>query len=216
MGNIVGEKKINLIKNNLILLLSRYFTAIVLIFSLIVIILGLIIFIKPKYETVKNEISKTKETDTAEYLKQSALLEELKKIKESYDKINQDDVKKLDLMVPNGLDKEELLAQLEKIMNKNGLLYSTLAVKDAGAASTPTEKSGKEEQKAPAKVSSGQGEIKSVSISLPFSGVSYSGFKNILEIFQNNLRLMDIKNLSYKPGLTGADISFEIVAYYVE
>ncbi len=119
-------------------------------------------------------------------------------------------------MVPNGLDGEELLAQLEKIMIQNGLLYSTLAVKEGGASNNSAEKSGQEENGSSVKTSSGQGEIKSVSISLPFTGVSYSGFKNILKIFQDNLRLMDIKSLSYSPGLMGANVSFEIMAYYIE
>lgn len=214
MGNIIGEKNFNLIRNRALLFLNRYFNAVVFAFSLIIIIFGLLIFVKPKYENVKNDISRTKETETVEYLKQSARLNELKKIKESYDKINQEDIKKLDLMVPMGLDKEELLAQLEKIILQNGLLFSNLAVKEAGEKSPPADKLVLIKESAAASNLSSSGEIKSLNISLPLAGLSYEGLKNVLEVFQNNLRLMDINHLSYDPG--GQTINLEITTYYIE
>jgi hypothetical protein len=214
MGNIVGEKNFNLIKNKALIFLNHYFNVIIFVVFLAIIISGLFIFVKPKYESVRSSISKTKETETAEYLKQSVRLEELKKIKENYDKISQKDIKKLDLMVPSVLDKEELLVQLEKIILQNGLLFSNLAVKEAGGGSQTADKSVLIEEPAPAGDSSSSGEIKSLNISLPLTGVSYEGLKNILKVFQNNLRLMDINSISYNPG--GQTINLEITTYYIE
>jgi hypothetical protein len=214
MGNIVGEKNFNLIKNKALVFLNHYFNAIIFVVFLAIVIFGLFIFVKPKYENVRSNINKTKETETAEYLKQSVRLEELKKIKENYDKISQEDIKKLDLMVPSMLDKEELLVQLEKIILQNGLLFSNLAVKEGGSGSQSADESVLIEQSAPAGDLSSSGEIKSLNISLPLTGVSYEGLKNILKVFQNNLRLMDINSISYNPE--GQTINLEITTYYIE
>lgn len=194
------------------MILTRYFKLIAFALVAAIFVLGFFFLIKPKY---KNIISKNKEIITYEYLKYEERLKylnELKKQKASFKTISAEDIKKIKALAPTRLYHEELLAQLEKIILENGLLLNSIDIAEAGSAdaskANPPEGGGNAAEQ-------GSGlPVKRIKINMSITGTDYTGLKNLLNIMENNLRLIDIVNLS--TDTKNKTTSIDAYAYYLE
>lgn len=212
MNNIIENKIVKQIASSINMILMRYFKLIALTLVVAILALGFFFLIEPKYKSI---ISKKEEVITPEDLKldeRLKYLNELKKIKASFAAINAEDIKRIKALAPTRLYHEELLAQLEKIILENGLLLNSIAITEAGSDNTsnanPPEGGGNVAQE-------GSGlPVKRIKINMSITGTDYIGLKNLLNIIENNLRLIDIVSLS--ADTKNKTTSIDAYAYYLE
>lgn len=204
------------IKNNINIFLNRYFGAIAIFAAVIVLILGNLFLVWPKYKQITDDIRSAEKKESLNYSKRQKYLSQLKELKAEYKKINQDDIKKIEIMLPKTNNKEKLLAQIEKIILKNGFLLKDLRVEDVNDKQKKAVVAKKNMSADTSKgliKPVGKVNIKKVKINMNVIGADYKGFKKLLGVIENNLRLMDITSLSFSPG--GGSVSLEMYAYYV-
>ena len=212
MNNIIENKIVKQIASSINMILMRYFKLIALALVVAILALGFFFLIEPKYKSI---ISKKEEVITPEDLKYEEHLQysnELKKQKAGFAAINAEDIKRIKALAPTRLYHEELLAQLEKIILANGLLLNSIAIAEAGSDNAgnanPPEAGGN------AAVPAGELPVKKIKINMDITGADYTGLKNLLNIIENNLRLIDIVRVS--ADIKGKTTSIEAYAYYLE
>ena len=198
----------------LLLFLYRYFYFFSLILVIIVIVAGIFAFVIPKYRAISEEMKSRDEEKRLELDYLNKYQVELTKYKSSYDRIDKDDVNKVNKIYPEVEDIEELFTELAVLVKKNGLLLNSVELSKGGDKKAKKTVSKQEDS------SSTEGQIPElpsdigvISINLSISGVNYKSLKNILRTFENNLRILDIKNLSFKPE---GSLSLEVETYYVQ
>ncbi len=204
------------IKNNINIFLDRYFGAIAIITAVIVLVLGNLLLVWPKYKQIINDIESAEKKESLDYAKRQKYLNQLKELKSEYQKISQDDIKKIEIMLPQENNKEELLAQMENLISKNGFLLTDLRVEDVAAKQESSAGAAKG-QSAGDKgliVQAAKPGLNKVKININVVGTDYEGLKRLLGVIENNLRLMDVTNLFFDPE--GRKSSLEMYAYYVD
>jgi Tfp pilus assembly protein PilO len=198
------------IKNTINIFLNRYFNIVAFGVTIIILVLGFSFLILPKYKQIGQEIKLAGEEKSAEYLERQKYLNQLEELKAEYQRISPADIERLKSMIPYEKEHERLLAQLESIILKNGFLFPSLHIEEVESKSQST--------KTPAKNDSTEAEssnkIKKVAIKTEIIGTDYTGLKRILNVFENNLRLMDIANLSFNPKENRTSLT--LYAYYLE
>ncbi len=197
--------------------LIRYFNLLAIVLAAIILIAGFFLLIKPKYNKISREIRLSNESSESKYNAAFAHLAKLNKLKTEYEKINPEDVKKIEIMLSSEKFYEELFVQLESIVLKNGLLLTSMQISPEGlisgkesAAVAKARNSQPEKNKAVE--DSLPEEVTKIKIAMNVAGVDYLSLKNLLYALENNLQLTDITNLSFSPDQKGA--TFEMLAYY--
>ena len=189
--------------------LLHYFNLIVLFLVILVLAIGFFYLIKPKYKSISWEIKLTDQVRETEYNSLQQYYTRLKQYKLSYDKINEKDIKRIENMTLTSSNYEELFRELETVILKRGLLLTFLEINLDVLESSPRKIIPKS-QKIDAGLPDGIGKIR---ISMEIIGVDYKSFKGLLATIENNLRLLDIEELTFSPA--EKTVSFEINAYYL-
>ncbi len=192
------KDKIKQIKNQINIFFNFYFKIILVLIVSLFLFAGYLFIVLPKYKQISFDIEAGGRKENLEYLNRQKYYNQLKKLQAEYLKINVSDINKVNIMLPDKKDIESLLPEIEGIILKNGLLLTSIQVENMGGA--PTDKGISQE-------------IKKIKININVVGTDYVGFKNLLKAIENNLRLMDINNLSFDP--TGNTTSLDITTYYL-
>lgn len=195
--------------NDLNLFLKTYFSLFMLLAVIFFLALGYFLVLRPKYKTTLKTINDNFSQQEQYYRNQSEKLANLKALNEFYRKINPADLKKFNSVLPDKYDKERLFGELEEITNQNGFLIKSISLKDQdkdGGAVAPPETSG---TSSPIVYSPNLGKI---DITLSLGAVDYTGFKNLLRLLENNLRLFDITMVSFAPD--SESTSLVLTTYY--
>lgn len=161
--------------------------------------------IKPKYDETLMAIEITTEQQQKLYAEQQKKLNNLKIISDLYKKITQVDLKKFNGVLPDNYVKERLFGEFEEIINKNGYILNSVSLdaeKEADGASDQTASTTPEQT----------GKIGKINFQLAISAVDYQGFKNLLKLLENNLRLFDVSNVSFSAG--GNTTNLTLTTYY--
>lgn len=185
-------------QNSLNFFLNTYFN-LILIFLMIVLLAGVyIVLIKPKYQATMDAILINTEQQRILLTEQQKKLNNLKAVSEIYNKIPTTDLTKFDEVLPEAYVKERLFGELEEIISRNGFKVNSIGLD-----------SGDQVKKDEGDVSGGRGKIE---IDLSLAAVDYAGLKNILRLLESNLRLFDIRTISFSPSGNSVDLS--LTTYY--
>ncbi len=126
----------------------------------------------------------------------------LKIIADLYNKISDVDLKKFNGVLPDNYVKERLFGEFEEIINKNGYILNSVSLE--------TEKVAEEQS---ASSTPGQaGTIGKINLQLAISAVDYKGFKSLLRLLENNLRLFDVSNVNFAAGSNKTNLT--LTTYY--
>lgn len=175
-------------------LLHRYFFILAFIVFFVILAVGYIFLVQPKYKNV-TEKQKTEENKKVQELESlSGYLKKMQAYREEYNKISQADKERVDAMIAGKYLPENVFTDMEKLIFSRGMILDSIEVN----ASTPDKKTG-----------TGEAVIK-----LDISGVNYEDFKKLLAVFENSLRLMDVKSLSFSPSQNTALLV--ISTYYLK
>lgn len=182
-----------MIKNIIIIILILGFVAIVIFLDI------------PAVQKILNSNKEIKIQNNL-LIEKQAFLEKVEKLRDSY-QTNQETLKKLEYILPDGQDVPNLIVQVEAFAVESGLSLKKidfLASDLSGKGETGTTENKN---------------YKILTINLGLSG-SYFAFKNFLKIVEDNIRLMDMQTVNFSPksGVQTSDIDFEIIlkAYYYQ
>ena len=179
-------------------LFMRYFKILPLALIIIILILGYFILIKPKYNKIRNEIETTIRQKEDNYQTYEGYFNKLNDLKRAYNKIDTNNLQKINYLLPSEPEAEEILVQLESIVLRNGLLLSSVRLDWEKA-----EPQGESRKPAALGENSEEGEmlqeIGRVRATLGVTGADYTALKNLLKTLENNLRLIDVESIVFSP-----------------
>lgn len=188
------------IKQKIYLFLSDYLIWMIVFISFIILLFGLGILYKVKYKAVKenyNSIITQQGSQLSEY---ENFLTDFNKIEDYYNSISAADIKNINEILPEKPEKEKLISQLEKLVMKNGLIMAAIKI-DGGKTEEPVQSANPIDQ---------IGELK---IGIDIMGGNYKSLISLLNTLENNLRIINIKKLSFIPN---AGINLEFSTYYLK
>jgi Tfp pilus assembly protein PilO len=177
--------------NNLNLFLNRYFNIFLAGLIILILVGAYFILLRPKFQDTMAIIQQSLEEQQKLYLGQQKKLVNLQAINAVYKGINEEDLKKFDVILPDNYPSEALFGEIAEIITQSGFIISTVSFSREEAA---------------------LGTVGRLNINLSMNAVDYSGLKSLLRKLENNLRLFDIQDISFSPG--DETVSLTIVTYY--
>lgn len=192
-------------KNSLNLFLNNYFNLFLAVFLILFLLAAYFLILAPKYQAtltaIKDEIAAKQNL----YNIQKKKLADLKMTVSLYKKINPADLKKINDVFSDAYVKESLFGEIEDIVNQNGFTVTDIAITrpeddvnaaKAAATSTPLNKN-----------------LGEIDINLSLGMLDYAGFKNLVKIFETNLRLMDISQINFSASDGTANLMLRTYYY---
>ncbi len=188
------------------------------IFLLLLIVASIGVFVAvilPRYSTIK-----TTRTDIAAFNANLATAGRLQQSRDAlvaqYNNIQKSDLDGIKTLLPDSVDNIRLIIQLDSLATKNGLsslrsvTYSTDQIPTSKTAATPTSAAGTVGAVAPVSPTTGTTDPASAQrtygqfiISFQTSG-QYSNFLSFLSDLEQNLRLVDITDVTFTPVSDGS------------
>ena len=146
--------------------------------AIIILIIGFFL-LRPNIKNIQS-LQNQKFTLENENIILEKRLANLKELGKNFEAIkDREEIKKLPLLLPKGPDIPNLLINLESLAQAKGLILSSVDIE-------PTR--------------TWREELESTEIRVEFSGkIDYQLFKTLLQTLENNLRLFEVLNFSFKP-----------------
>ena len=170
---------------------------------ILILILGYFLLIKPKYDQIIQVVETTNTQQENEFAKTKEYFDNLILLQRNYQKLDNDDIEKINKLLPGKPEIENLLVMIETLANKNNFLIGSIQA-------SWDEK----ESKNIMDVNKQKLGIREVNVTLPVSEIDYNGFKKLLNVIENNLRIFDIRTISFSPKGNSANLQF--VTYYLD
>ena len=204
------KEKVQDNKNNqeqvFLLLLYRYFNILIIIVFVLALLVGGLFIIKPKYGAISASRASASEEKAEQSAALTAYMAKLNQYKKQYGEVSSMDKDKINKMIPDKENAEDIFAKLEGMFKKRGMIINNIKI-NAGAGGNTAVKT--KTAKAPAASAKGLGEINA---SMSFSAVDYKSFKDILSILENDLRITDVNKVNFSPA--NNSLTLEITTYY--
>lgn len=181
--------------------LIDYFKWLVTFLVVAILAVGLFFLILPKYKQVTKKIEAAENTLEIKRLQLIAYLDGLNELNDNFKSVSPSDLSKVDEILPSAAASEDLYTHLEAIVKNNGLMLTSLNV----AAPEESTLAGEE---------SADKEVKEIKVTMTVEGVSYGSLKALLRSLESNLRLMDVKQVTFAPA--EETVALELVTYYFE
>ena len=186
-----------------------YFKLIVTGLLLLILLVGYFFILLPEYNRISNQLNSAETTQILKQKNYQQYLGQLEQLNNVYDNIKPEDFTKINDLLPDTPESEQLMVEIQKIVNDNGYILTSLTVEpDDNSISVATDA----KQLADSDIS--KKSLGQVKISLGLTGVNYEGLKNLLTVFEKNLRLLDVTQLSWSPG--NGLVSLTFTAYYLK
>lgn len=187
---------------------NKYFKPILILSVLVILAVAYFVFLSPLMAK-RQELSESVIKNKRDELQKTQLIHDgLSQLTDRYSEIDEYLVDKVLNILPSSSDLPNLYYTLEQLAsNANYRLLST-------NVSLPSDKNkSNAELDTPIGVDEPK-KIKRVDIILNLEGSGYSNLKKFIDSVENNLRLFDIKSVSYDPAKI--TISINLVGYYYE
>jgi hypothetical protein len=199
------ETNNNLSKQNYINnLLNKYFNLFVVIFVSFLLFLSYSFLLRPKADETINAISENISSHEKLLQAEKNKLASLQAAVIAYNTINPTDLARVNAILPDAYDKEALYGELEEIIKKNGFIPTSITLvreDDIPAKDANNPKAAKPVTK-----------VGVVNVTLDVASIDYAGAKKLLGILENNLRLIDIKDINLG-GERSATFNFSTYYY---
>lgn len=194
--------------------LNEYFHLILAIFVILILAFSYFLLLKPKYDETLLAIQSNIDRERLLYSEQKKKLNGLKVMNGLYNQINPVDLEKFNGVLPDNLAGESLYGEFGEMVSENGFILDSVSILAPAAENANTAISSPEETASnQAAAAESQAEnVGRINYQVNVSAIDYSGFKNLLKLFEANLRLFDVTGASFAPAENTA--SFIISAYY--
>lgn len=178
----------------------KFFWAIIFLVVVIVLYIAYNFFLLPEYNKIVSNAEVIKKND--EYLDKLQYYNQLIDLRNAYAKIKPEDKDKINQIVSNINDQNELYREVEYIVNKNGLKIDSIDPVTLDKSYDLPNISAK------AKQSPLLNNMKMTMTACKMSNVNYDSLIRVLKTFELNLRIMDIVKTEYDPSTKKASIQF--------
>lgn len=192
-------------QNSVNLFLNSYFNIIIVFIVIVVFLVSYLVVIKPKYDETMAAIKLNIEQQQKLYTDQQKKLNSLKAVADLYKKISSADLKKFNSVLPDTYIKERLFGEFEEIVNQSGFILSSVSLQ-ADEKEKPGDITAEN-------TSTSSTKIGTVNLELAVSAIDYTGFKNLVKLMENNLRLFDITKVTFSPASNAATIVLSTYYY---
>ncbi len=181
----------------------KYYKLIILFFVATIIGLSYYFILNPKYQQASiggkyNVSSLQQELD-----RRSAYLADLKSLDNNYKLINQKDIEKIKMILPEEKDIAGIFVQLESLAKENNLFLDGVSINEAETENIDSAEKNNDG-------------IKKLSIKLNLTSTTedgdYNEIKNFLSSLEYNLRLFDVNAVYFSPG--SPTYSINLFTYY--
>lgn len=193
-------------QNSFNVFLNNYFNIILAVFLIIFLVVAYFLVIAPKYQTtlatIKDGITQKQMLRTAQQKK----LANLKAISSLYKQINPSDLKKFNNVLSDNYVQESLFGEIEEIVTQNGLQINEIKISRPEDQATPNEP-------LVAAVNPISPKLGEIDITLSLTAIDYMDFKNLIMIFETNLRLLDISQVNFSAAAKTATITLRTYYY---
>ena len=197
-------------QNSFSIFLNNYFNIFLAVFLIIFLVIAYFLVIAPKYQTtlatIKDGITQKQMLRTAQQKK----LANLKVISSLYKQISPSDLKKFNNVLSDNYVQERLFGEIEEIVNQNGLQINEIQISRPEDKATTNAAPGETPVAEVNPISPNLGEI---DISLSLTAIDYMDFKNLIMIFETNLRLFDISQVNFSASAKTANITLKTYYY---
>lgn len=179
-------------KNQINTFLNNYFNLFVVIFVSLLLFMAYLFLLRPKVDattmTISENISSHEKLLEAEKNKLSSLQGAVL----SYNNINKVDLDRVNTILPDDYDKEALYGEIEEIIKQNGFTPTLISItKDSEAVKTDTGSDVKA-----VVVPEISEKVGTINIDVSISAIDYAGLKNLLQVLENNLRIINVKKVT--------------------
>jgi len=195
-------------KNSVNLFLNEYFQIIIAVSLILFLALAYFIVLGPRFSIAQEAIRTNIENEKNLYANNLRKLESYRAINEVYKKMNPEDLRRFNTVLPDTYVPERLFGEIEEIVSRGGWLVSGLKI------IAPEEALGNSEGAALATSSifNLPENVSQHSVELKVGALDYAGFQSLLRILENNLRLFDIASVEFSPSNASAKII--LTTYY--
>jgi len=201
--------------NNSLVFLDNYFNIILAAALILFLFLAYLVLLGPKFRATQAAISANTEEKRLLYEMTQKKLTSLKAISEIYQKINPADLQKFNSVLPDNYVRERLFGELEEIIGRGGWLVSSINISSeetgqAAPAPLAVDEDGQPIPAAPSVLDNKA--VGTISLHFNIAAIDYQGFKNLLRILENNLRLFDVTDVGFSSESSAA--TFVVTTYY--
>ncbi len=183
-----------------LVMLYRFFWVVDLVAVVVVLFIAYQFFLRPEYNKIVSNTEVVKKNN--EYIEKLQYYNQLIDLKNAYAKIKPEDKNKINQIISNINDQNELYREVEYIVNKNGLKVDSIDPVALDKAYDLSNISGKDKQ------SPLFATMKLTMTICKMSDVEYESLVKVLKTFEFNLRIMDIIKTEYDPLTKKASIQF--------
>ncbi len=190
------------------LFLNRYFNLILSFLVILLFIFSYLLLLGPKYNSAQLMIKENLINQQLLYNQQRKKLDTLKVIADIYSKIPASDLNKLNSVLPYEYKQEQLFGEFEEIAEKNGWILESVSLSYPDEIVEGRVVSSLENE---AFFGSLNQNIGQVEVGIVLTGLDYLGVRKLLTALETNLRLLDVKELSFSGD---SQVEITLVTYY--
>jgi LPS O-antigen subunit length determinant protein (WzzB/FepE family) len=195
-------------QNSLNIFLNNYFNIILAAFLIIIIVVVYFLVLGPKYQAtltiIKDSITEKQKLLNTKKKK----LTDLTAVSNLYKKIDVNDLKKFNNVLSDDYVKETLFGEIEDIVNQKGFVVQNIGISSSGQGKESSTVSAALASSTPLSPNIGQ-----IEITLSIAEIDYTGFRNLVRLFETNLRLFDVSQVSFSGGGNSANITLRTYYY---
>jgi hypothetical protein len=197
-------------QNSLNLFLNNYFNAILAGVLILFFVIADVLIIIPKFTATQDTIKTKIAEEQNFYAASQRKLASLQAIGSIYSKISPADLQKFNGALPDAYPQAKLFGELEETIQAGGWLLGSVTISpentDSSASAAPNATSTLGLINDP--------NLHAVNLEINVSAIDYAGFKTLLRLLENNLRLLDITSVKFSPNTNSADLN--LTTYYYQ
>jgi hypothetical protein len=193
-------------QNDLNIFLNANFNLLVVFIVVIFLAAAYFLMIKPKFEITLVAIRDNIAQQEQFYQGQRQKLADLKAAADLYHQIDDNDIARVNAVLPNEYAKEKLFGELEDILLQKGLILSSMYLTKLGEGSGDAEPLAAKDQSILSIPNAAHVGVIQAEMSL--LATDYSALKNLLPLIEGHLQLIDIQSLTFDPAEKTAQITF--------
>lgn len=201
------EKKSN---DKIIIFLNDNFNLVIIFILIVFLTLAYMLIIKPKYETTLIGIKDNINQQELFYASQKQRLVDLQTVASLYTDLEEEDILKVQSILPAEYAKEKLFGQLEDIITQQGVVLSSIDLSKDSESDKP--KNPVDNQKEIGlKIPSGD-KVGIIEVEIQIEAIDYATLKNLLPLLESHVQLLDISSIDFDSE--GESVSLSLRTYY--
>lgn len=198
----------NLSKQNYVNnLLNNYFNLFVVVLVSFLLLMSYFLLLKPKVDETAGAIFENISSHERLLQAEKNKLASLRAAVLAYEQVDAVDLARINGILPSEYNKEVLFGEIEEIIKQNGFIPTSITLVKEGEIDV----SGASSNNTQATSTILSPKVGTVDINLNIAAIDYAGMKNLLSILENNLRILDVKQLTLS---NGGSASLELITYY--